>query len=322
MSVMVIALILAGVVLCILSFCIPVKQEELQEGTKALAEKTVKEMVSKEVDQARGKIDGIADETVQYAVDKAERSMERISNEKIMAVNEYSDSVLEQINKNHKEVVFLYDMLSDKQEKIKSTVAESDKSIKTLLEQVKDTEVDVRENSFKPFTPEKLDAQGDPVDQPLQRHAQENLLHQEKSVLQENQTALTDEKKAEDSTKGDLLQIDISTKAAGKPKAQNETATKKSRTTAKTQPKTAAKKAAVKNNGKKSIGAGRKTTATPELNLQLDAVGEQPRDINHDRILKLHKAGKSNMAIARELGLGLGEVRLVIDLYEGAGSGV
>ena len=38
---------------------------------------------------------------------------------------------------------------------------------------------------------------------------------------------------------------------------------------------------------------------------------------NNDRILSLHKEGKSNMAIAKELGLGIGEVKLVIDLFEG-----
>ena len=38
---------------------------------------------------------------------------------------------------------------------------------------------------------------------------------------------------------------------------------------------------------------------------------------NNEKILNLHKAGKSNMAIAKELGLGIGEVKLVIDLFEG-----
>ena len=36
---------------------------------------------------------------------------------------------------------------------------------------------------------------------------------------------------------------------------------------------------------------------------------------NNEKILKMHKAGKSNMAIAKELGLGIGEVKLVIDLF-------
>lgn len=59
-------------------------------------------------------------------------------------------------------------------------------------------------------------------------------------------------------------------------------------------------------------------------------VAEEPRGVDirfaqgkdngrnsNERILELHKAGKSNMAIAKELGLGLGEVKLVIDLFEG-----
>ena len=38
---------------------------------------------------------------------------------------------------------------------------------------------------------------------------------------------------------------------------------------------------------------------------------------NNDEILRLHREGKSKVAIAKELGLGVGEVKLVIDLFEG-----
>ena len=38
---------------------------------------------------------------------------------------------------------------------------------------------------------------------------------------------------------------------------------------------------------------------------------------SNERILEFHRAGKSDMSIARDLGLGIGEVKLVIDLYEG-----
>ena len=37
---------------------------------------------------------------------------------------------------------------------------------------------------------------------------------------------------------------------------------------------------------------------------------------NKEKILSLHKKGKSNMAIAKSLGLGIGEVKLIIDLFE------
>lgn len=52
------------------------------------------------------------------------------------------------------------------------------------------------------------------------------------------------------------------------------------------------------------------------VDLQFAQGRENGRNSN-ERILELHKAGKSNMAIAKELGLGLGEVKLVIDLFEG-----
>lgn len=38
---------------------------------------------------------------------------------------------------------------------------------------------------------------------------------------------------------------------------------------------------------------------------------------NNEKILEMHNAGKSNVAIAKALGLGVGEVKLVIDLFEG-----
>ena len=37
---------------------------------------------------------------------------------------------------------------------------------------------------------------------------------------------------------------------------------------------------------------------------------------NNDRIRELYRKGKSNVEIAKELGLGVGEVKLVIDLYK------
>lgn len=36
----------------------------------------------------------------------------------------------------------------------------------------------------------------------------------------------------------------------------------------------------------------------------------------NERILELRRQGKSKVAIAKELGLGVGEVKLVIDLYQ------
>lgn len=62
--------------------------------------------------------------------------------------------------------------------------------------------------------------------------------------------------------------------------------------------------------------AARKQAETKPVNIQFTNGRDSGRN-NNERILELHKAGKSNMAIAKELGLGIGEVKLVIDLFEG-----
>ncbi len=70
----------------------------------------------------------------------------------------------------------------------------------------------------------------------------------------------------------------------------------------------------------REYGGRREFVAGPEEPRGVDIRFAQGKDNgrnSNERILELHKAGKSNMAIAKELGLGLGEVKLVIDLFEG-----
>ena len=52
----------------------------------------------------------------------------------------------------------------------------------------------------------------------------------------------------------------------------------------------------------------------PEVDLSFANLGMEN---SNEEILRLHKEGKSNVVIAKELGLGVGEVKLVIDLFEG-----
>ena len=60
--------------------------------------------------------------------------------------------------------------------------------------------------------------------------------------------------------------------------------------------------------------ADRKETAK-HVDVSMAAAGKNGSRNNNEKIRELHKAGKSNMAIAKELGLGIGEVKLVLDLF-------
>lgn len=100
----------------------------------------------------------IIDEMSEEVKNESEDRMNTISNEKIMGINEYSDQVLDKIEKNHAEVVFLYNMLNEKQEEIKALVAETDKIKAELRDEmsalyqenmdwIRESKEEVRENT-------------------------------------------------------------------------------------------------------------------------------------------------------------------------------
>ena len=269
-----ILLIFGGIVFTV-SFFLPSGGKKEKDGISKADEEEIKEIIGREVEEAKTQISDIVNETITYSMEKTERSMERLTNEKIMAVNEYSDTVLEQINKNHKEAVFLYDMLNDKHENLKSTVSEAVKTASEVKKTVKDAEVTARE------------AKEQAVE--IKEQIPAPVPEKEFVPIQAPRVEVTDGSAT--------AEIE---KEPEKPKRKT---TRKVKTEA-----SASKEEAVD---------PEKTEKASKVDLSMAAPGKTGGRNSNERILELHKAGKSNMAIAKELGLGIGEVKLVIDLFEG-----
>ena len=131
------ALLIVGAVILIISFAIPAGKAG-KNGTQALKidEGMIKDLVEREIRNVKGRMDGMVEETLSYSMEKTERAMERMANEKIMAIHEYSEQVLTAINKNHQEVMFLYDMLNDKHTHLVNTVSEASQKAKEIRQTV------------------------------------------------------------------------------------------------------------------------------------------------------------------------------------------
>ena len=84
-------------------------------------------------------------DTVENSLDRTERAMERISNEKLSEINEYSDTVINDINKNYKEVMFMYDMLNDKHKNLTDVVSEVTKRADEVKQVVRDAEATAKQ---------------------------------------------------------------------------------------------------------------------------------------------------------------------------------
>lgn len=250
MSPIEIFLLICGGVIFILSFIIPVSKEETSEETKELARDEIKKLVSEEMDGIKSHVDDAVDEAVEYAMEKTERSLERLSNEKIMAVSDYSDTVLQEIHKNHEEVMFLYDMLNDKHKNLKNTVSEVNQTVKAVEETAREAEAAV--NSFRELVPDKVE--------------DEQVI----AVVKEPVIPA-----AEDQVK---------IKSSGNSKV---------------------KETSAKNSAKKPVKGESASAAAASEKMN-----------RNEEILRLHELGKSNVAIAKQLGMGVGEVKLVIDLYK------
>ena len=316
-----IILLAAGAIIFIVSFCIPVKQEKLKEETRTLARQEVKSLVLKELEQVRGRLTELSEEEMQQQIDKSERTMERISNEKIMAVHEYSDTVLEEIHKNHEEVVFLYDMLKGKRENLQTSLDQAEQDIQDLLQQVKDSEITVRENlkkvPRKKKAPAKSKASAEAkVETAAKKAAEPGGM--EESRMAGEAAAVTGAQGAgqEEGRTAFLPFMPERVEAVPKDRAAME------RPDAGTE-EMFAEDVTAGNEAVDMEGAEGKSAESmlsmEELSMMFMPSGiEENMAINsNERILEFHRAGKSDMSIARDLGLGIGEVKLVIDLYEG-----
>ncbi|WP_026490839.1 DUF6115 domain-containing protein [Butyrivibrio sp. XPD2002] len=132
-SVTEIILIAAGILAVILGYLIP-NGKESSEFDFDGADRKINDMVSRAIKNSQGKIDEMLDDCMEEAINKAERAMDRVTNEKMSAISEYSDTVMNDIHKNHDEVVFMYDMLNDKHKNLKNTVSEANRAAKEVKE--------------------------------------------------------------------------------------------------------------------------------------------------------------------------------------------
>lgn len=301
-----IVLLAAGGIIFILSFLIPDKKGEVSEQSRELVKEEIADLVNREIEDVRGHVDGVVEEAVTYAMEKTERSLERLSNEKIMAVSEYSDTVLSEIHKNHEEAMFLYDMLNSKHVNLKDTVSEVNRTVKEVEEKVNSLKemTSVPVQPVQAVLPAAMSAAvpAPAPEAPRVKTAVERLMEHNAAQGQKSREFRSAVPGAMPPGTEKRVPMPQNSPAAAAPVQAGGAVTMR-------QP-----------------GAGAAAAVQPAeaMNLHSPAAGrvsfleENTADgqNNNERILKLYRQGKSKVAIAKELGLGVGEVKLVIDLFQ------
>ena len=120
-----ITLIIVGIIFLLVSFLV---QEKLSpkdiESITSLSENELKIIAEKQLKNANDQIEDAITDTVEEKKETTKRELEKETNEKIMAIDEYSNTVLESMNKTHNEILFLYSMLNDKHTELTDLAAQ------------------------------------------------------------------------------------------------------------------------------------------------------------------------------------------------------
>ncbi len=135
MTVLQISLLIVGVILLFASFFVTERltKKEVDELSR-LSSAQLQKVVDKEISTIEDKVTDLVGEAVDKAAEELQRPMEKLSNEKIMAINEYSDTVMDDINKSHSEILFLYNMMNDKQDELRDMLSSIERNKKQLRE--------------------------------------------------------------------------------------------------------------------------------------------------------------------------------------------
>ena len=252
---------------------------------RARSEDSIKKVMTRVEKGFSEKLSAISEDKLGGFADK----MSEIANDKMLAINDMSGQLMEKIEQNHKEVIFLYDMLNEKSDYLKDFSAKIDglrhelereeERIKALNNDLDDKMIKVKEVRqtviAKPVAPvevkqeksrrvptgiEQAKAAIKPAEVPAQA---KNLVKMKKEV----EDIPSDINDIFDTDERDIF----------------------------------------------------KDAEVPEITEEIDEIDLSPELTEelstNDKILKMHSEGKSVMEISKELGMGQGEVQLILGLY-------
>lgn len=255
----IIIMILIGIVFIFASFFISEKviKQEKDEKIDLLTVNEEYEFSERELQIIKSKIEDVIANQARDILYETNDSLSSMANEKTLALGDYAVTVCDEIEKNHKEVLFLYSMLDDKQKEIMNTIKQVDElkaALKTQIDEFRDLQMNISQMDSQNNQKEETEPGSNPVLQ--EERTSENEIDESQKILPNEEV--------EESEEEDIFS-----------EVESE---------------------------------------------DFDGLLEEEfcdSDNSNEIILDMYRKGNSILEIAKQLGLGVGEVRLVIDLYQG-----
>ncbi len=252
--------------LMLLSCFLPEKKNDASSEAKEelIAKLAKRELTAEEITRIEEQVDRIISGKTEEVILKTDDYLSKVANEKIMAVDDFSKQIMERLEKDNSDATFLYKMVSDAKDELKSEIEQARK----------------------------------------ERHSLEQLLEKEASGA----SVLLDEKKdtGRSAAKSSVRNTD-KTEGVKKQDSKRRLTVPNNENEKRLQTRVVSQKDA---------GAEQKRKPESEITGQSEPdTSKTERELPKDRILELHKKGYSVREISKELSMGQGEVKLLIELY-------
>lgn len=280
-----VVLLLCGIICVAVSFIIGDSKKKNTDDKDYDANLT-----EEQKEDIRRQVTDIIDEEMLNASEKTEVSLDKISNTKILEMNEYADNILGEINRNHNEAVFLYDMLNDKAKEVKSTV----KDVNVTKKQVEKIQAEVTSAAANP---EDDNAYADKSGDKSQRRSEHEFRSMTPEIVREIDMPVTSE--YDDSQENDSYGTGGADINDGMDMVSPQ--------------ELMAVSQMLGQDMQQNIQQNIQTVSAQDNGMHDNGTHGLNRN---DEILSMYESGMDSRQIAKELNLGIGEVRLVIDLYK------
>lgn len=280
-----VVLLLCGIICVAVSFIMGDSQKKNTDDKDYDANLT-----EEQKEDIRRQVTDIIDEEMLNASEKTEVSLDKISNTKILEMNEYADNILGEINRNHNEAVFLYDMLNDKAKEVKSTV----KDVNVTKKQVEKIQAEVTSAAANP---EEDNAYADKSGDKSQHRSEHEFRSMTPEIVREIDMPVTSE--YDDSQENDLYGTGGADINDGMDMVSPQ--------------ELMAVSQMLGQDMQQNIQQNIQTVSAQDNGMHDNGTHGLNRN---DEILSMYESGMDSRQIAKELNLGIGEVRLVIDLYK------
>ena len=296
MDIIIILCMIVGVALIGASFIIKEgsgvdsrEKEKIAEEirVKALSDESLKKVMTKVEKDFTDKLSGIAEDKLVSSTDH----MSEITNNKMLAINEMSGQLIEKIEQNHKEVIFLYDMLNEKSDNLKDFSAKIDglrKELESEEKRIKALNHDLDDKIVK-----------------LKEVRQTVITKPAKAVsVQQDRSGTVPTGIEQVKATSEILNNVVPTQAKALVQMQKKE-----------------QEAMAQNTDKQTLSKEEKSTEVSSAHVKNQVVeAEVKADMKaelstNDKILLMKEEGKSVLEISKALGIGQGEVQLILGLF-------